>query len=382
MKSPMTIPRLVFAATFVFAGHAAGQIDCLKAPAPAAASAVRTQVTLKRAQFCYDLKRHTPAELKPAMELLDKADKEQRLPERRSTVVSLFDAMRQWTETGVSDSTARSALQRSLQEAGTAVAQGERSKPIVDPTGWRIVHRPKDDALTSNVSGNVDLMASIDAACTGAKDQAQPCNAAIAQLETLLRSHSLAEVALLVARKEELTDFADLFTKRAAMWDAYRTEARPQYPWEWLLNGALYKDDRPRYDNNNPIGPANLPKGQWIALHPGVGLERFDIRGTDQSANNATLYLEWLGYNRLDWDYDAGKLRGGVGVSLVSVYGSRQDAKDWSHGVMFWVANKYGLAVTRNSEGTSLMVSVDVGELFRDQLNQWNKVLKAGFPPK
>lgn len=375
----MNIRRLVFAAALGFAGQALAQVDCLKAPEPAAASAVRGQITLKRAQFCYDIRRHTPPALKPAVEMLDKADKEQRLVERRATVVSLFDAMRQWAETGVSDPAVRTPLQRSLQEAGTAVAQGERSKPIVDPTGWRIVHRPSDDALVSNVSGNVNLMASIDAACTGAQER---CNAAIRQLETVLRTHSIAEVALVVARKEELSDFADLFTKRAAMWEAYRTEARPQYPWEWLLNSALYTDDRPRYDNKNPIGPANLPKGQWIALHPGVGLERFDIRGTDQAANNATLYVEWVGYNRLDWDYDAGKLRGGLGVSLVSVYASRQDAKDWSHGVMFWSANKYGLAVTRNSMGTSLMLSVDLGELIRDQLNQWNKALKADFPPK
>ena len=49
---------------------------------------------------------------------------------------------------------------------------------------------------------------------------------------------------------------------------------------------------------------------------------------------------------------------------------------------MFWVSNKYGLAVTRNSDGTSLMVSVDVGELFRDQLNQLNQALRAGLPSK
>jgi len=84
----------------------------------------------------------------------------------------------------------------------------------------------------------------------------------------------------------------------------------------------------------------------------------------------------------LHWDYDAGKLRGGLGVSLVSVYAARQDAKDWSHGIMFWVQNKYGLAMTRNGEGTSVMVSVDVGELFRDQLNQLNQSLRAGLPSK
>jgi len=228
------------------------------------------------------------------------------------------------------------------------------------------------------VSGAGDLAAPLGAKCP----EAATCAAGIADLEAMLRGHALVEVALVVARKEELSDIAELFSKRAGMWEAYRTEARPQYPWEWLLNGVLYRDDRPKDAANNPIGPASLPSAQVILLHPGVGLERFDIRNTDQSANNPTLYIEWLGYNRLHWDYDAGKLRGGLGVSLVSVYAARQDAKDWSHGIMFWVQNKYGLAMTRNGEGTSVMVSVDVGELFRDQLNQLNQSLRAGLPSK
>ena len=376
----MTFRLLILGSGLLIAGQGYAQDDCLKAPDANVASVVRTQIGLKRAKLCYDVKTHTPASLAGTVTLLEKADKEQALAERRRTITSLLEAMRQWAETGLGDATQRESLQRSLHEASTAVAAGELSKGIVDPTSWRIVERPKDRALLSNISGATDLALPIDAACTGADPK--PCTAAVADLEAVLRSYALVEVALLVARREELTDFAELFAKRASMWDAYRTEARPQYPWEWLLNGVLYRDERRKDRNGNPIGPAALPKGQWIALHPGVGLERFDIRNTDQSANNPTLYIEWLGYNRLNWDYDVGKLRGGLGVSLVSVYAPRQDAKDWSNGVMFWVANKYGLAVTRNTEGTSVMVSIDVGELFRDQLNQFNQALRGGLPSK
>jgi hypothetical protein len=368
---------LGFVAALSFAAPCLAQDPCLKAPDAGAAAAVRFQFTLKRTQNCYDVKNHAPSSLDSAVKLLDKADKQQALAERRRTIASLLDALRNWTQTNVGDSVVREPLQRNLHGAVAALDAGELSKDVANPTSWTVNHRPKDDALVSKVSGPADLAARIDASCPGVAT----CAAAIADLEAVLRSHAVAEAALMVARKEELSDLADLFSKRAAMWDAYRTEARPQYPWEWLLNGVLYRDDRARDAANNPIGPANLPRGQWILLHPGVGLERFDIRGSDQSASNPTLYIEWAGYNRLNWDYDAGKLRGGLGISFVSVYASRHDAKDWSHGLMFWVSNKYGVAATRNSEGTSLMVSVDVGELLRDQLNQLNQKL-PGLPSR
>jgi len=379
MRAAVRFRLPLLCAALVFAGHALAQDACLKAPDPAPVAAVRAQINVKRIQNCYDVKAHTPEALTSAVKLLDKANKDQASVERKRTVTGLLEVVREWTQAAVRDAAIRDPLQIKLSEARTALAAGDVSKAAVDPASWHISDRPSDDALVSNVSGARDLAAPIGASCP---QPAAACAAAIGDLEAVLRSHALAEAALLVARKDELADLADLFSKRASMWDAYRTEARPQYPWEWLLNGLLYKDDRPKDKNDNPIGPANLPKGQWIALHPGVGLERFDIRNTDQSANNGTLYVEWLGYNRLNWDHDAGKLRGGLGVSLVSVYASRQDAKDWSHGVMFWVANKYGLAATRNSEGTSLMVSVDVGELFRDQLNQLNQTLRGGLPAR
>jgi hypothetical protein len=377
MRSLLNIRVLAFGAGLVFAGQALAQLDCLKAPDPAAAPAVRVHINLKRAQQCYDVKAHTPASLEPAVKLLDQANKDQARAERKRTVAGLLQLVSEWTQSNVRDAALRDPLQVRLAEARAAISAGDIAKEVSNPTAWRIVERPRDGALVSSVSGaGGDLAAPIGNRCP----EAQACRPAIADVEAVLRSHALVEAALVVLRKDELADFADLFAKRAAMWDAYRTEARPQYPWEWLLNGVLYRDDRPTDAANNPLGPASLPKGQWIVLHPGVGVERFEIRNTDNSASNPTLYVEWLGYNRLNWDYEAGRLRGGLGVSLVSVYASRQDAKDWSHGVMFWVANKYGLAATRNSEGTSLMVSIDVGELFRDQLNQLNqRIAGAGM---
>jgi hypothetical protein len=255
MKRTASVFAAAFVAGLAFAAQGLAQDACLKAPDVAAAPVVRVQIDLKRAQQCYDVKTHTPPSLASAVRLLDKADKEQALAERRRTIASLLDTMRGWAQDNVSDASLRAPLQRSLDEASTAVVAGELSKQVASPTSWRVVQRPTDGALMSNVSGAGDLAAPLGAKCP----EAATCAAAIADLEALLRGHALVEVALVVARREELSDIADLFSKRAAMWEAYRTEARPQYPWEWLLNGVLYRDDRPKDAANNPIGPASLP---------------------------------------------------------------------------------------------------------------------------
>jgi hypothetical protein len=268
-------------------------------------------------------------------------------------------------------------------DAHSAVIGARPTAPILDPTGWRINESFADGTLTSGALG-VALNPSIEDGCRPPQAAVEKCRVAIADVEAVFRAHSVLERGLTVFHAEVIPNLADLFKKRTEMWDIYRTEARPQYPWEWIVNGMVDTtlDDRKKDAHKNPIGPANLPSGQIILLHPGVGLERFDIRGTDQSASNPTLYLEWFGYNKLQWDYDAGTLRGGLGVSFVSVYSQRQDASDWSRGIMFWVSNKYGVAVTRNDSGTSIMVSVDVGELYRGKMNELNEWLRPSAEAK
>ena len=376
---------------FVLAGLTL--ILALSCAAPAFAQDCKTPVKAEKAdevlieigkrrgiRKCYDIAAHPEPSLADAAKMLDKAKNQAAPAERLQTVAGLLQWLREWMNDGIDEAPLRDELQRRVSDARVALSLAQVSNQAMQPSSWRI-KEGANRSLTSNVVPT-DFSIYVRRSCTEKPAWVKACESAIADLEATHRTHEAIEVALGIASADALADLTELFANRAKMWDAYRTEARPQYPWEWVLNGVLFKDDRPKDTSGNPRGPANLPGGQWILLHPGVGLERFDMRNTDQSASNPTLYIEWLGYNRLNWDYDAGKLRGGLGVSLVSVYSSRQDAKDWSNGVMFWVSNKYGLAVTRNSDGTSLMVSVDVGELFRDQLNQLNQALRAGLPSK
>jgi hypothetical protein len=382
MKSNLRTLALIVALWYAGPGCAA-EDPCLQAPKAEPAEAVLAKINLRMSvQNCYDIKAHTPDQLKDVSKLLEKANGAEARADRKQLVAGLLEAMREWMVKGLSDATLRDELRGKVSEARVVLISAEASNDVVNPTSWRIVQRPSDSALTSKVFDKTDFTAPVRSKCTAQATNLNDCATAIADLEGVIRSHTVVESALLVVRKDELSDLADLFSKRANMWDAYRTEARPQYPWEWLLNSALYKDDRLKDQAGNPKGPANLPNGQTIFLHPGVGLERFNPKETNQSSDNPTLYVEWIGYNRLKWSYGEGKLLDGFGVSIVGVYAPRQDVSHWSHGLMFWVSNKYGLAVTRNSQGTSVMVSMEVGELYRDKLNQVNTWMGSSLSSK
>lgn len=364
---------LPVAALIATASPALADDACVKAPDAGQAEAVFAQISLKRGLGCYDVMAHPAAPFDGAPKALEKAEGEASAPARRRAIEALLDFVRTWSQTGIADAQLRRALQTAIAQA-VAGLSASPGTAVSAPTAWKIEETVKNKVpeLRSKALGDFDLSGPLRARCVTSAPAAD-CAGAIAEVEGLLRSHSLVEGSMTLAAIEAYADYADLFDKRAKMWDAYRTEARPQYLWEWLFNGAVYKDERPRDTAGNPLGPAYLPSGQVILFHPGVGLERFDRRGSGQTANNPTLYLEWIGFNRLHWDYEAGKLDGGLGVSLVSVYAPRQDGVGkWTRGVMFWSSNKYGLAVTRNGDGTSIMLSLELADLFRDKLNQLN----------
>lgn len=362
----------------------AAEDPCLRTPEPRAADDVLQELRIRRSDLmkCYDVGSHAPASLETLIKLLATANAAKTPADRRQALTSVLEELNNWMTTGLKDAALREKLRVKVSQARTALETIDVSNDVLNSPSWTIVERPSDGAITSKVFDKDDFTTPIRVKCIAQAASPDGCRTAIVDIEGVLRSHNVVEVALRVLNKDAMAELADLFSKRNSMWTAYRTEARPQYPWEWLLNGALYRDDRPKDEAGNPRGPASLPKGQVILLHPGVGLEQFNVRGTDQSSSNPTLYMEWIGYNRLQWNYGDGTLRGGLGVSIVGVYAPRQDASDWSHGLMFWVSNKYGLAVTRNGGGTSIMISMDLGELYRDKLNQVNESLRSSLSSK
>jgi hypothetical protein len=354
---------------------------CLQAPSAAAADVVLQELRVRRTVAnCYDIQSHTPDAWKSVSQLLDTATLAKTSAEKSKALADLLTKLQEVVMTEVIDPTRRDQLTGKLSEVLSAIIENARREltgNVLSTTGWRVteVTRNGTQVVKSEAFPDTDFNAPIRDGCSGALPTTT-CEAAIEDFESTMRTHTAVEGTLGVLHEQDLTQFRELFETRHKMWEAYRTHARPQYPWEWVLNGVLYEDDRPKDVAGNPRGPASLPKGQLILLHPGVGLERFDHKNIDQTQNNPTLFIEWLGYNGLQWDYGTGKLSGGLGISLISTYAQRDDASDWSNGVMFWLQNKYGLAVTRNDSGSSIMLSVDLSELFRDKLNEIGERLR------
>jgi hypothetical protein len=347
---------------------------CLKAPPAASAPDLLRELAVRRAILnCYDIGNHTPDTWQPVIGPLEAARQAQTGAERWQGITEALAKVEEVVAAEMHDATRRAFLAGKIDEARSRARNEGRDLTgnVLETTAWRVTESTPSGVavLSSKVLPDTDFNAPIRKECRGAGAEAA-CAAAIGDYETTLRAHDAVEVALAVVHEEVRLLYQALFEARHNMWEAYRTQARPQYFWEWMANSPLIKDDRPRDENGNPLGPASLPKGQMILAHPGIGLERFEFKDGDQTQNNPTLFIEWIGYNRLRWDYGAGKLTGGVGVSVIGVFAPRDDSSNWSNGIMFWVQNKYGLAVTRNGDGTSLMGSVDLAELFRDKMNE------------
>lgn len=157
------------------------------------------------------------------------------------------------------------------------------------------------------------------------------------------------------------SEVATLFRKRVNMWEDYVDEALPQWPWEYKFTGMINPDNRKKDENDQPIGPRKLPNLQFRALHLTTGLAAID---TQDNSFAPVVYAELIGINKLFWDEDRGRLKGGLGASLIAAY--TPEAEDsLSYGVMFHVQNKYSLAVVKNDDDYGVVASVDLVSFFQ-----------------
>jgi hypothetical protein len=203
------------------------------------------------------------------------------------------------------------------------------------------------------------------------------CATALKSANQWLTLSNLMQRGLALYSKEYTDAVKAYADRRVKMWHAYRDEALPQYPWEYLLNSAVMKstDRRPRV-NGNPVGYEQIPTSQIIFLHPGVSLEWRDAKGETQDDNvKPALYVELFGINR--WDYDeAGNMRGGKGISLMVSYANRNGKQSTGYGVMFHsrLTKQFTLGITRADGEMVYLVNVDLAEYFKTYLPHWKDV--------
>lgn len=182
------------------------------------------------------------------------------------------------------------------------------------------------------------------------------CERAGAAGKVVFRAAALVKQSLDVRNLEVHQRALDLARARDKKWTQYFDDARLQFPWELYANGLRYARE-----NRKAGGFADVPKDQWILLHPGVGLEyvRHAPRG---SRFEPALVVEIVGYNRWSWKRD-GSMGTAIGASLIQTYSDRMGLKSSRPGVMLHYNHKYSLAVTRGNGETGLMLSMDLSRL-------------------
>lgn len=170
------------------------------------------------------------------------------------------------------------------------------------------------------------------------------------------------------------SEVASLYKKRVTMWQDYVDESLPQWPWEYALTGMINPDNRTKNERGQPKGPRELPTLQLRAFHFTTGLAAID---TQDDSLSPVVYAELIGINKLFWDEDRGRLKGGLGASLVAAY-TPEAEKSTSYGVMFHIQNKYSLAVLKNDDDYGVLASVDLINFFQ---KGWGKdYLKEKHP--
>ncbi|MBT8438846.1 MAG: hypothetical protein KJO91_03900, partial [Gammaproteobacteria bacterium] len=229
----------------------------------------------------------------------------------------------------------------------------------------------------------VRLQESLGEAC---KNQPQgieesSCDKMVIYAESLLRMVYVVESAMQYYGHPVIEAFSKRYTTRKKMWDAYRDRALPQYSWEWGVNSwrMSRSDNRPKDANGQPMGPMTIPNDQIIVLHPAFGIERLEsIEGF--STTDPTVYIEFLGYNRWQWNRATGEMNNGLGFSVIGSYADRNKLDNFSYGILVHFRNKYSLAVTRNSDDdTGILLTVELANLFREKTKAYRELSSDKF---
>jgi len=328
------------------------------------------------ATLCYGISDDANPLTKEARAILDKAKEK----DKPADIVKLASALRLLRTRIGEDATLyeptaareefRVALERYEADVGRGVPAGTG---FTSPLQWQL-----QNGDTLPTAPSLHLRSVVDEPCR-ADLAADACKLALDRGKAWLRAAVLVESTLTLYAAAPLDELRKRSELRLAMWHAYRDEALPQFPWEWILNSVLMKESRDKDTAGQPVGPQPVPTSQIIFLHPGVGLEwrdePDDAPTSTDSNTQPIMYLEILGRNRWSWDETTGKMIGGAGVSLVATYADREADDDVGYGLIFHSrrTKAYTLGVTRSGDTTNFIVNADLAEFFKDRLAYWRE---------
>lgn len=173
--------------------------------------------------------------------------------------------------------------------------------------------------------------------------------------------------------------FVDEASLNHRKWRSFFDAVQFQYPWELSANYLWSRKFGKRQAEDaygNPLGLRVPPNGQWIVLHPDVGISYY---GDEPSGDQlrTTLIMQWLGYQWVSYDDDHAK--NPWGLSLIGTYSDTTLVRDTGYGVMLHYG-KYGLGVTDNDGDIGVTVNFDLLRFVRNDESPIAKRLKNKIP--
>jgi len=184
------------------------------------------------------------------------------------------------------------------------------------------------------------------------------CTAQFVEGQQLIGLATLFGRVLIKAKEDVRNLFGSHLERLDQQWRAYLGSSRGQYPWELLLNSAVYRKSA-AFD-----AP---PTAQWILAHPGAAFEL--TRSSSDRQPSESLLVELLGVYRWSWSSEA-KMRQRFGGSVAMAWrdvGEGRQKLGWGVLVYLprWSTIGYVWRRQTGDDEHALVLSADLAKFLR-----------------
>jgi len=173
-------------------------------------------------------------------------------------------------------------------------------------------------------------------------------------------------------RKSAFEKIETIVKERKAQWQVYFDKSVPQWPWEYALNGLIYKHS---IKKQKALG--KVPEWQLIFVHPEAAMEYIDI-AADGNQFKPALMIEIIGADFWRWE-KRGKQKGPwkipcpIGAGFVATISDRAGMDDLGLGGIIRFNHVYSIGATFRDGDIGIFVNVNFG---KPLVNNYKKVDK------
>jgi hypothetical protein len=222
--------------------------------------------------------------------------------------------------------------------------------------------------------GAVDVGKEADKDCEDRLSEA--CKDALRQGKKLMLYWGLARNLAGAVSDASLKAVAVQVAQKEALWNKYLYDSKPMLPLDFWMTDLI---QRPKDDPFSKGVPAP-PTRQWFFLHPSFGVE-YASAARDGQQFRPVLYMEVFGVNYWNADqrpFNVPILNHFSGASLIVSYADRAGIKDTGVGMLLTFDNVYSVGIARYGSETGISISLDVANLFREELKPRYEAWKRG----